>query len=110
MRPRRFVAFLAAASVLLVLACSGGGAWAQEQQQEEDAKSSSSIVPPMPIPPRRSNAINVNATSSSRGASKAIADCPENANGTLTVVGTGHAAGAPDVARVRVFFELFSNG
>jgi len=88
----RCIAAPAAAVLLLFVLASFSSASAQGEE------SSSSIVPPVPIP--RRGAININSTSSNRGAVKAI-DCPGSGNGTISVVGLGHSSGAPDVARVR---------
>lgn len=92
----RCIAAPAAAVLLLFVLASSSSASAQGEE------SSSSIVPPVPIP--RRDAININSTSSNRGAVKAI-DCPGSANGTISVVGLGHSSGAPDVARIRMTVE-----
>lgn len=91
---RRFAALAAVLLLFSLAACSSA---ASAQQGEE---SSSAIVPSIS---RKSDAINVNSTSS-RGAVKAI-DCSGNANGTITVIGSGQSSGSPDVARIRMTVE-----
>lgn len=92
--------FAVAVALVLLVGCSGFAAAQDNKDAGDDATPSPSSTSGAILPPVKPNVAITNGSNETRGPVKAI-DCASNANGTITVTGTGRASGAPDVARVR---------